>query len=69
MDALLDAQAAELDEVARIAILEQIQDFWVGESPFVPLSQGILIAAYRDGVTNMILDPLALLHYFEVKKN
>lgn len=69
MDALLDAQAAELDEAARTAILEQIQDFWVGESPFVPLAQGILVAAYRDGVTNMILDPLALLHYFEVKKN
>ena len=69
MDALLDAQAAELDEAARIAILGEIQDLWVPESPFVPLAQGILVAAYRDGITNVILDPLALLHYFELEKN
>ena len=69
MDALLDAQAAELDEAARIALLEEIQDFWVGESPFVPLSQGMLVVAHRDGVSNVILDPIALFHYFEVKKN
>lgn len=69
MDALLEAQASELDEAARIAILEEIQDFWVPESPFVPLSQGNLVVAYRDGISNVILDPLALFHYFMVEKN
>ena len=68
MDALLDAQEAEQDQAARIALLEQIQDFWVEESPFVPLSQGSLNVAYRDTVSNVILDPLGLFHYFLIDK-
>ena len=64
MDALLEAQAGELDETARIAIMEEIQDFWVGESPFVPLAQGKLVIAYHDGVSGVVLDPIANLHYF-----
>ena len=64
MDALLDAQAGELDEAARIATLEEVQTFWVSESPFVPLAQGKLFVAYRDGVSGVMLDPLALMHYF-----
>jgi len=69
MDALLDAQAGELDEAARIDLLEQIQEYWVPESPFVPLGQGKLVAAYRDGISNVVLDPLALFHYFLIEKN
>lgn len=69
MDALLDAQAGELDEATRVSVLEEIQDYWVTESPFVPLSQGKLIIAYSDGISNVILDPLALFHYFLVEKN
>jgi peptide/nickel transport system substrate-binding protein len=68
MDALLDAQAAELDEATRISILENIQDFWVLESPFVPLAQGKLIIAYHDDVSGVVLDPIANLHYFLLKK-
>lgn len=68
MDALLDAQAGELDEATRISILEEIQDLWVTESPFVPLSQGKLVAAYADGISNIVLDPLALFHYFLIEK-
>jgi peptide/nickel transport system substrate-binding protein len=68
MDALLDAQAGELDEAARVAILEDVQDLWVTESPFVPLAQGKLLIAYNEGVSGVILDPLALLHYFEIDK-
>lgn len=68
MDALLEAQASELDETARIAVLEEIQDFWVEESPFVPLGQGKLVIAYRDGVSGVVLDPIALLHYFLIEK-
>jgi peptide/nickel transport system substrate-binding protein len=69
MDALLDAQAGELDEAVRVGILEEIQDFWVPESPFVPLGQGKLVAAYRDDISGVVLDPLALFHYFLVEKN
>jgi peptide/nickel transport system substrate-binding protein len=68
MDALLDAQAAELDEATRISILEEIQAFWVPESPFVPLAQGKLFIAYRDNVSGVVLDPIATLHYFLLKK-
>jgi peptide/nickel transport system substrate-binding protein len=68
MDALLDAQAGELDEAARIGILEEIQDLWVTESPYVPLAQGKLFIGYREGISNVILDPLAQLHYFLIEK-
>ena len=68
MDALLDAQEAEQDQATRIAVLEQIQDFWVEQSPFVPLAQGSLAVAYQDGISNVILDPLGLFHYFLIEK-
>jgi len=68
MDALLEAQASELDETKRIADLEAVQDLWVTESPFVPMAQGKLVVAYRDGVSGVVLDPIALLHYFLLEK-
>ncbi len=68
MDALLEAQAGELDEAARVAVLEEIQDYWVTESPFVPMAQGKLLIAYEDGVSGVVLDPIALLHYFLITK-
>lgn len=68
MDALLDAQASELDQSARTSILEDVQDLWVTESPFVPLGQGKLVIAYRDGVSGIVLDPIANLHYFLIEK-
>jgi peptide/nickel transport system substrate-binding protein len=68
MDALLDAQAAELDQDARVEILEEVQDFWVTESPFVPLGQGKLIIAYADYVSGVVLDPISNLHYFLLEK-
>jgi peptide/nickel transport system substrate-binding protein len=68
MDALLDAQAGELDEATRVSILEEIQDFWVSESPFVPLAQGKLIIAYAEDVSGVVLDPIANLHYFLLEK-
>lgn len=68
MDALLDAQAGEGDEAARVALLEEIQELWVTESPFVPVGQGSLFVAYNDGISNVILDPLALFHYFLIEK-
>ncbi|HKJ27575.1 MAG TPA: ABC transporter substrate-binding protein, partial [Anaerolineales bacterium] len=68
MDALLDAQAGEQDEAARIELFSEIQDLWVVENPFVPLAQGTLYVAYQDGVSNIILDPLSLFHYFLIEK-
>ncbi len=68
MDALLEAQAGELDEATRLTILADIQDLWVTESPFVPLAQGALFVGYRDGISNVILDPMQLLHYFLIEK-
>lgn len=68
MDALLDAQAGELDEAKRVDILHQIQDLWVTESPFVPLAQGKLIIAYADDISGVVLDPIANLHYFLLEK-
>ena len=69
MDALLDAQGGELDQDARIAIFEDIQDLWVTDSPFVPLGQGKLFIGYRDGVSGILLVPLAQLHYFLIAKS
>jgi peptide/nickel transport system substrate-binding protein len=68
MDALLEKQASELDETARIAALGAVQDLWVTESPFVPVAQGKLLIGYRDNVSGVVLDPLALLHYFLLEK-
>ncbi|NOY98454.1 MAG: peptide ABC transporter substrate-binding protein [Chloroflexi bacterium] len=68
MDALLDAQAAERDEATRIALLEQVQDLWATDVPFTPLVQGGLYVAYRDGISNVVLDPLGLFHYFLIEK-
>ncbi len=68
MDALLDAQAAERDEAKRVELLEQIQDLWVKDVPFTPLAQGSLFVAYRDGISNVVLDPLGLFHYFLIEK-
>ena len=68
MDALLDAQAGELDEAARVALLGDVQDLWATEVPFTPLGQGALYVAYNDNVSNFILDPLSLAHYFLVEK-
>ncbi len=68
MDALLEAQAGETVQDARVEILHEIQDLWVTESPFVPLGQGKLFIGYRDGVSGILLDPLAQLHYFLIEK-
>jgi peptide/nickel transport system substrate-binding protein len=68
MDALLEAQAGELDEATRIGIFGQIQDFWVEESPFVPLAQGKLFIGYREGISGVVLDPISVLHYFLLEK-
>ena len=68
MDALLDAQARELDEAERISLLEQVQDLWVTESPYVPLAQGKLVIAHRDNISGVVLDPIAHLHYFLLEK-
>jgi peptide/nickel transport system substrate-binding protein len=68
MDSLLEAQASELDEAKRIDILHEIQDYWVEQSPFVPLAQGKLFIAYRDGISGVVLDPIAQLHYFLLEK-
>jgi len=69
MDALLAAQAVEADPAARADLLGQVQDFAVTESPFVPLAQGGLFVAYREGVSNIVLDPLSLFHYFLIEKH
>jgi peptide/nickel transport system substrate-binding protein len=68
MDALLDAQATEIDPDARAVILAEIQDYWVTESPFVPLGQGALFIAYADDVSGVVVDPLSLLHFFTIEK-
>jgi peptide/nickel transport system substrate-binding protein len=69
MDALLTAQAVEGDPDTRADLLGQIQDLAVTESPFVPLAQGGLFVAYREGISNIVLDPLSLFHYFLIEKN
>ncbi|MFN2215715.1 MAG: hypothetical protein ACK2TS_02115, partial [Anaerolineales bacterium] len=69
MDNLLSEQAVTLDTTKRADLLGQIQDLAVTESPFVPLAQGGLFVAFRDNISNIILDPLSLFHYFLVEKN
>jgi hypothetical protein len=34
----------------------------------VPLGQGKLLIAYADGVSGVVLDPIANLHYFLLEK-
>ena len=69
MDEMLDAQSVEQDLDVRAQILEDIQDLWVTESPFVPLGQGKLVIGYRDNISGVVIDPLALFHYFLVEKD
>jgi peptide/nickel transport system substrate-binding protein len=68
MDALLDAQGSEIDVNTREALLGDVQDLWVTESPFVPLAQGKLVVGYGDDIDGVVLDALALLHYFLIEK-
>ncbi len=68
MDALLEAQATEREVAKRVELLEQIQRLWASESPFVPLAQGSHFAAYRQGISNVVLDAMGILPYFLVEK-
>ncbi len=68
LQGMLGAQAAEGNESARIAILEDIQDLWVEQSPMVPFAQGALFVSYSDAIKSITLDPLALFHYYLVDK-
>ncbi|MBT3239494.1 MAG: peptide ABC transporter substrate-binding protein [Chloroflexi bacterium] len=68
VSALITEQASEGDEAARIAVLGDLQDLWVTQSPMVPFAQGSLFVAYNDGISGVTLDPLALFHYFLVDK-
>jgi peptide/nickel transport system substrate-binding protein len=66
--ALVASQAVELDLDARLLILADLQDLWVSGSHMVPLAQGALFAAYSDDVSGVVLDPLALFHFFLLEK-
>ena len=68
IDALLLSQAVERDPGLRADLLKQIQDLSVTESPFVPLGQGGLFVAFQDNISNIVLDPLSLFHYFLIEK-
>jgi ABC-type transport system substrate-binding protein len=68
MAALVADQASETDPDARLALLSEIQDLWVTESHMIPFAQGALFVAYRDGISGVVLDPLALFHFFLVEK-
>lgn len=68
MDTLLAAQGEERDATVRADLLRQIQEFAVTESVFVPLGQGGLFVAHRDNISNIVLDPLSLFHYFLIVK-
>lgn len=68
MSALVASQASELDVDARLVILGELQDLWVSGSHMVPLAQGALFVAYADGISGVVLDPLALLHFFLIEK-
>ncbi len=68
MDKLLEAAQVERDEAKRAELYDQIQKLWPTENPTTPFAQGALTVAYREGVKGIVLDPLALFHYYLVYK-
>jgi peptide/nickel transport system substrate-binding protein len=69
MSSMLAVQASESDDATRADYLAEIQEYWVEVSPMVPVAQGSLFVAYRDGISGVVLDPLALFHFYLVEKN
>ena len=55
-------------EAKRADLYKQIQELWLTENPTTPFAQGALFVAYKDTVKGIVLDPLALFHYFLVTK-
>lgn len=69
MDKLLEAAQIERDETKRADLYKQIQELWLTENSTTPFAQGALPVAYKDTVKGIVLDPLALFHYFLVSKD
>jgi len=68
MDALLEAAQVETDTDKRADIYGQIQKMWPEENSTTPFAQGSLFVAYADDVSGIVLDPLALFHYYLISK-
>jgi peptide/nickel transport system substrate-binding protein len=68
MDKLLEAAQVEPNETKRADLYRQIQELWLTENPTTPFAQGALFVAHKDTVKGIVLDPLALFHYFLVTK-
>ncbi len=69
MDKLLEAAQVEQDQTKRADLYKQIQELWLTENPTTPFAQGALFVAHKDTVKGIVLDPLALFHYFLVTKD
>jgi len=52
----------------RTALYEQAQDIWAEDAAIVPLFQGKLTIAVREGVEGVILDPVMLFRYWLLYK-
>ena len=52
----------------RTALYKQAQDIWAEDAAIVPLFQGKLTIAVREGVEGVILDPVMLFRYWLVYK-
>ena len=68
MDKMLQDAQIQTDEAKRADMYKAIQQKWLTENPTVPFAQGALFVAYKDGITGIVLDPLALFHYYLVSK-
>lgn len=65
---ILDEARTKLTVEERTPLYEQAQDIWAEDAAIVPLFQGKLTIAVREGVEGVILDPVMLFRYWLIYK-
>ncbi|UCH27475.1 MAG: ABC transporter substrate-binding protein [Trueperaceae bacterium] len=54
VDALIDAAQVELDDAARCDLVEQVQQIWLEDNPYINVTVGTELAAAHDYVENFV---------------
>ncbi|MEM3952797.1 MAG: ABC transporter substrate-binding protein, partial [Nitrososphaerota archaeon] len=67
MDILREARTKPTIE-ERTRLYEQAQDIWAEDAAIVPLFQGKLTIATKEGIEGVILDPVMLFRYWLIYK-
>ena len=65
---LLDEASVKSSLAERAKLYEKAQDIWAEDAAIVPIFQGKLAVAVREGVEGVILDPTMLFRYWLIYK-